>query len=95
MKVIPDVPKQLFLAAKPDIVILDHTQHVIFVGCAGGVTVFDESNGQLRRLGNYAFGKNSHTVAVNEATNLLYLPQPDIGGRPVLLIVKYDPNAEV
>jgi hypothetical protein len=93
MQVIPGVPRQLALAPKPDIAIIDHSQHVLFIGCAGGVTVFDESNGQLKRLGNYDFGKNTHTVSVNETTNLLYLPQPDIGGRPVLRIVKYDPNA--
>lgn len=93
MKVIPDDPKQLVLAAKPDIAVIDQSQHVIFIGCAGGVSVFDESNGQLKKLGTYQFGKNTHTLAVNETTNLLYLPQPDIGGRPALRIVKYDPNA--
>src|SRR5947209_8019224 len=93
MQVIPGDPRQLALAAKPDIAIIDHSQHVLFIGCAGGVTVFDESNGQLKRLASYNFGKNTHTVAVNEATNLLYLPQPDIGGRPIVRIVKYDPNA--
>jgi hypothetical protein len=93
MKVIPGDPTKLALAAKPDIAIIDQVHHVVFVGCVGGVAMFDESNGQLRRLGVYTFGKNAHTVVMNEKTNLLYLPQPDIGGRPVLRIVKYDPNA--
>lgn len=81
----------MLLAAKPDIVILDHPLHVLFVACAGGISVFDESNGGLRKLGDYIVGKGTHTLAVNEAAQDLYLPLTDVGGRPVLRIVHYNP----
>jgi hypothetical protein len=82
----------MLLASKPDIAVIDHTMHVLFVGCAGGVSAFDISNGHIRKLGDYILGKNTHTLAVDERTQLLYLPLPDVGGRPVIRVVKYNPN---
>jgi hypothetical protein len=43
----------MLLASKPDIAVIDHTMHVLFVGCAGGVSAFDISNGHIRKLGDY------------------------------------------
>lgn len=90
MKVIPD--PLLLLASKPDIVIIDHPMHIVLVGCVGGVSVFDESNGQLRKVNDYILGKNTHTLAIDEKTQLIYLPDPDIGGRPTIRIARYNPN---
>jgi DNA-binding beta-propeller fold protein YncE len=88
MTVIPD--PLMLLAPGPDIVILDHPLHLLFVGCAGGVSVFDESNSSLRKLGDYIVGKGTHTLAVDETTQDIYLPQINIGGRPVLRIVHFN-----
>ncbi len=82
------------LAAKPDIVVLDHKLQRLFVGCNGGVSVFDVHNKTLTKLGDYNLGKGTHTIMVNDATDELYLPQPDIGGRPTLRIAVYDPNGQ-
>ncbi|GAC1426035.1 MAG: hypothetical protein NVSMB54_11770 [Ktedonobacteraceae bacterium] len=90
MTVIPD--PLLLLASKPDVVIIDHSLHLIFVGCVAGVSVFDENNGHLHKLGDYILGKNTHSLAIDEKTQLLYLPIPDVGGRPTIRIVKYNPN---
>ena len=90
MKVIPD--PLLTLASKPDIVVLDHPLHSILVGCGAGVSVFDESAGHLRKLGDYILGKNTHTLAIDEKTQLIYIPLPDVGGRPIIRIARYNPN---
>jgi DNA-binding beta-propeller fold protein YncE len=90
MRVIPD--PLLTLASKPDIVVLDHPLHIVLVGCAAGVSVFDESGGHLRKLGDYILGKNTHTLAIDEKTQLIYLPLPDAGGRPIIRIARYNPN---
>jgi DNA-binding beta-propeller fold protein YncE len=90
MKVIPDPYTPL--AAKPDMIILDHKLQVLFVACSSGISVFDIQGGNLKKLGDYIIGKGTHTLAVNEATNELYSPQTDIGGRPMLRIVIYHPN---
>jgi len=81
------------VAFNPDIVRLDHTAHLLFVGCAGGISIFDESGGELKKLGDYFLGGGSHhTVAIDEATQLIYLPQPSVGERPVLRVIKYVAN---
>lgn len=90
MKVISD--PLLLLASKPDVVILDQPLHLLFVGCVAGISVFDESSGHIRKLGDYVLGKNTHTLAVDEKTQLIYLPMPDVGGRPTLRIAKYNTN---
>ncbi|HZS78158.1 MAG TPA: hypothetical protein VFA41_16220 [Ktedonobacteraceae bacterium] len=91
MKPFAEAP--LPVAFNPDIVRLDHTLHVLFIGCAGGISVFDESGRQLKKLGDYFLGGGSHhTLAMDEATQLIYLPQPSVGGRPVLRVIKYVPN---
>ncbi len=83
----------LSVAYNPDIVRLDRPLHLLFVGCAGGISIFDESGRGLKKLGDYFLGGGSHhTVAIDEATQLLYLPQPSVGDRPVLRIIKYVAN---
>jgi hypothetical protein len=83
----------LSVAYNPDIVRLDHPLHLLFVGCAGGISIFDESGRGLKKLGDYFLGGGSHhTIAIDEATQLIYLPQPSVGDRPVLRVIKYVAN---
>jgi DNA-binding beta-propeller fold protein YncE len=91
MQVIPGA--LLPVAFNPDIVRLDHPLHLLFVGCAGGISVFDESGRRLKKLGDYFFGGGSHhTLAIDETTQVIYLPQPSVGNRPILRVIKYVPN---
>jgi hypothetical protein len=81
------------VAFNPDIERLDRSLHLLFIGCAGGISVFDESGGGLKKLGDYNLGGGSHhTIAIDEATQLIYLPEPSVGERPILRIIKYVPN---
>lgn len=80
------------LPVKPDIVLYDQHLHVVFVACGGGVAVFDVHNNEFNHVGDYVLGKATHTIAVNDATNEIYLPLADSGGRPTLRIVKYNPD---
>ncbi len=83
----------LSVAYNPDIVRLDHPLHLLFVGCAGGISIFDESGRGLKKLGDYFLGGGSHhTIAIDEATQLIYLPQPSVGDRPILRVIKYVAN---
>jgi len=91
MRSFPGPP--LPVAFNPDIVRLDHPLHLLFIGCAGGISVFDESNRGLKSLGSYFLGGGSHhTIAIDEATQLIYLPQPFVGDRPILRIIRYVAN---
>lgn len=91
MRVIPASPKAMELAAVPDIVIVDSTYHVVFVGCRGGISVFDERPGAFHKLHDYQIGKNTHSIVLDEATQYLYVPV-EAGGRPLLRVIRYNPT---
>ncbi len=92
MTVIPTVPVSAArLAGGPDIVLIDHSQHVLFVACKGGISVFDEKAGEFKKLGDYVLGKGTHTIAIDEQTQEIFLPQLS-GGIPILRIGRYNPN---
>ena len=82
------------VAFNPDIVRLDHPLQLLFVGCAGGISIFDESGRGLKKLGSDYFlgGGSHHTIAIDETTQVIYLPQPSVGGRPILRVIKYVAN---
>lgn len=91
MTVIPTDPVNARLAGGPDIVLIDHTFHVIFIACKGGISVFDEKAGEFKKLGDYVLGKGTHTIAIDEQTQEIFLPQIS-GGIPILRIGRYYPN---
>lgn len=91
MTVIPTAPVNVRLAGGPDIVLIDHSQHVLFVACKGGISVFDEKAGEFKKLGDYVLGKGTHTIAIDEQTQEIFLPQIS-GGIPILRIGRYNPN---
>jgi DNA-binding beta-propeller fold protein YncE len=88
MKVIAEPPWPV--QVKPDILAFDRASRLLYVGCAVGISVFKETGRQLQWLGNYSFGVNTHTVAVDPVTHDLYVPVPRLGNRPVLRIMHYD-----
>ncbi|HEX6542288.1 MAG TPA: hypothetical protein VF040_11080 [Ktedonobacterales bacterium] len=91
MTVIPADPRQMRLAPVPDIVVIDHTVHVLLVGCRGGISVFDERAGSFHKLNDYQPGKNTHSIALDEESQYIYMPMV-VGGRPVLRVVRYNPH---
>ncbi len=91
MTVIPADSRAMQLAPAPDIVVFDSAQHVVFIGCRGGISVFDERTGSFHKLGDYQVGKNTHSIALDEQTQYLYVPV-SAGGRPVLRVVRYNPS---
>lgn len=91
MQVIPEQPWPV--ALKPDIVTLDNALHVVFVACGAGIAIFHENGRDFTWLGTYTYGVNTHSLAVNEITQELYLPLVREGNRPVLRILRYNANA--
>ena len=91
MSVIPTDPNTVRLANGPDLVRIDHSQHLLFVASSGGITIFDEKAGEFHRLGVAIVGKETHTIAINEQTQEVYFPI-FAGGIPVLRITRYNPN---
>ncbi len=90
MKVFAEPPWPV--EVKPDILALDRPLHLLYVGCAAGISLFKVDGRRLQWLGNYTFAVNTHTIAVNEVTHEVYLAIPRVGNRPVLRIMRYNPS---
>lgn len=75
------------VAEGPDVLAFDPGLRRLYVACeSGSLEVFEERDGALTRLSAY-HAPHSHTVAVDPATNRVYLPLQDVNGRPVLRIL--------
>jgi hypothetical protein len=97
MTAIPTDPKTTRLEGGPDIVRIDQDSakniDVLFVACAAGISMFDITPGHFHKLGDEIVGKQTHTIAIDPVTQTVYLTFT-IGGRPVLRILKYNPNGQ-
>jgi len=97
MTVIPTDPRTTRLENGPDIVRIDKDSaqniDILFVACAAGISIFDITPGHFHKLGDEILGKQTHTIAIDQATQTVYLPFT-IGGRPVLRVARYDPNGQ-
>lgn len=72
---------------EPDVLAFDPGPGRLYVAAESGiVAVFAEREGALRPLG-WSKAPQAHSVAVDPATHLLYLPLADVGGRPVLRVM--------
>jgi DNA-binding beta-propeller fold protein YncE len=77
------------IPVNPDLIVLDYSLHLVYVGCGAGIAIFQENGRGFKWLGDYIFGANTHTIAVNQATHEVYVPLVRVGGRPVLRILRY------
>jgi DNA-binding beta-propeller fold protein YncE len=77
---------------EPDVLAFDPGLRRLYVAAeAGSVTVFYERGRTLRLVGRLTLA-HAHSVAVSPADHLVYLPLPDVAGRPVLRIVEALPR---
>jgi DNA-binding beta-propeller fold protein YncE len=73
----------------PDVLAFDPQLRRLYVAAESGiVTVFAESGGSLRKLGEGFLAQGAHSVAVDPGTHLAYFPLAHQGGPPVLRIMK-------
>ena len=52
------------------------------------MSVFAEKNRRLTKIGEAKLEDNAHSVAVDPRTHLVYFPLEDVGGKPVLRIMR-------
>lgn len=71
----------------PDVLALDPERRRLFVAAeSGAIAAFDVRGDSLVPLPWYR-APHTHSVAVDPATHLVYVPLEDVGGRPVLRIL--------
>ncbi len=73
-----------------DVLDVDSSTHRLFVASESGVvSIFDVAGGGLKKLEEGFFAPAAHGVGVDRVSHLLYFPLKDVGGHPVLRIVRY------
>lgn len=77
----------LSVGADPDVLAFDAGLQRLYVSAESGViTIFDERDRGLRKVGEGMFAPNAHSVAVDSSTHRVYFPLQNINGKPVLRI---------
>jgi DNA-binding beta-propeller fold protein YncE len=75
---------------EPDVLALDSERRRLFVAAESGViTPFRTAGDSLLPLPPYRV-PHGHSVAVDPSTGLLYVPLEDLGGEPVLRILRLE-----
>jgi DNA-binding beta-propeller fold protein YncE len=75
---------------EPDVLAIDPERHRLFVAAeSGAVAAFDIRGDSLAALPIYR-APHAHSVAVDPQTHLVYVPLEDVGGRPVLRILRLE-----
>jgi DNA-binding beta-propeller fold protein YncE len=77
----------LSVGADPDVLAFDPGLHRLYVSAESGViSIFDERDRGLQKVGEGLFAPNAHSVAVDPSTHRVYFPLQNIDGKPVLRI---------
>lgn len=77
----------LAVGADPDVLAFDPGLHRLYVSAESGViSIFDEKDRSLQKVGEGLFAPNAHSVAVDPSTHRVYFPLQNINGKPVLRI---------
>ena len=73
----------------PDVLAFDPGLQRLYVATESNVvSIFHLRDGSLTRLADLAVGSHAHTISVNPENHEVYLPLQNIGGRPVLRIMR-------
>lgn len=75
------------VGSDPDVLAYDQSLGRLYVSAETGViSVFDQRDRNLEKIGEGFFANNAHTIAVDQRTHRVYLPLQSVGGKPVLRI---------
>lgn len=77
----------LSVGADPDVLAFDAGLHRLYVSAESGIiSIFDERDRGLQKVGEGFFAAGAHTVAVDQRTHRVYWPLQNVNGKPVLRI---------
>jgi DNA-binding beta-propeller fold protein YncE len=78
------------VGAEPDVLAMDPVRRRLYVASESGViAAFATAGDSLLPLERY-HAPHAHSIAVDPSTGLIYIPLPDVGGRPVLRVLRLD-----
>jgi DNA-binding beta-propeller fold protein YncE len=77
------------VAKDPDVLAFDVQRQTLYVaGESGQVSEFTVTDGNVSKSGEAFLAPNAHVVAVQPATHEIYFPLMNVGGKPVLRIMR-------
>ena len=77
------------VGSDPDVVDADTAMHRLYVSSESGtISSFDIRPGGVHKAGEAYLAPNAHTVCVDQKTHLIFFPLKDVGGKPVLRVMK-------
>jgi DNA-binding beta-propeller fold protein YncE len=76
----------------PDVLAFDPGVGLLYVAAESGVVSIFEQHGKLLMARGELKIPHAHTVSVDPATHLVYLPLEDVGGHPILRIMEAAPR---
>jgi DNA-binding beta-propeller fold protein YncE len=72
-----------------DVLALDGALHRLYAASESGiVSVYDVTDGGLRRMAQGFLAPNAHVVAVDPTTHRVYFPLQNVGGKPVMRVME-------
>jgi YVTN family beta-propeller protein len=75
------------VGSDPDVLAFDAALSRLYVSAESGIiSIFDERDRKLVKVGEGFFAADAHSVAVDSRTHRVYFPLQNVGGKPVLRI---------
>lgn len=75
------------VGADPDVLAFDTGLRRLYVSAESGViSVFDEHDRSLQKIGEGFLAANAHSVAVDSSTHRVYFPLQNVNGKPVMRV---------
>ena len=73
----------------PDVLAFDDVLHLLYVASESGVvSMFEEQEKHLTKIGQGFLARKAHSVAVDPQTHRVYFPLQNVNGRPVLRVME-------
>ncbi len=89
MKKMMHVLASFNIGKDPDVLAFDPGLRRLYVaGEQGVVSAFDVTGDEVRKVGEGFIGDNAHVVVVDTKTHLVYFPLRNVGGSPVLRLMR-------
>jgi YVTN family beta-propeller protein len=80
---------QFPVAKDPDVLAFDAQRRTLYVaGESGQVSEFKLSDGKVSKTGESFLAPDAHVVAIHPISHEIYFPLKDVGGKPVLRIMR-------
>lgn len=75
------------VGSDPDVLAFDKSLGRLYVSAESGViSIFEERDRSLEKIGEGFFASNAHSVAVDSRTHRVYFPLQNVRGKPILRI---------